>query len=159
MAAPTACARPMPISRACSTTISWITCARARRLTPPAINRAQWRPTRPRTITSRPVTTCISVLANTENFVNEGLRMQASANETAHVGQGQIPLERAQAERARAQSEYLGGRNATQLAVAETRTQAQAFGHLHPNIQAFYTNNLKDLPDSGDAEDVAGQLE
>ena len=97
--------------------------------------------------------------ANPENFVSEGIRMQTSANETAHITQGQITLERAQAERARAQSEYLGGRNATQLAVAETRAQAQAFGHLHPNIQAFYTSNLKDLPNAGDAEDVAGQLE
>jgi hypothetical protein len=96
---------------------------------------------------------------NPENFVSEGVRMQMLADEHAHVTQGQIPLERAQATRAYGQNEYLQNRNATSLAVAETRANAAGRAHMQPDIQKFYSSNLKDLPNAGDAEDVAGQLE
>jgi len=96
--------------------------------------------------------------ANPENFVNEGIRMQTLANETAHLGKGQIPLEQAQAQRTIAQRNYLQERNPTALAIAETRADA-AGRRLQPDIQKYYSSNLKDLPNAGDAENIAAQLE
>ena len=95
----------------------------------------------------------ITHFANPENFVNEGLRMQQMANETEELHKGKLPLERARAG-------YLEGANATRLASAEVRADAtRGRGAMAPDIQKYYASNLKDLPDAGDAENVAAQLE
>ena len=94
----------------------------------------------------------ITHFANPENFVNEGLRMQQMANETEELHKGKLPLERARAG-------YLEGANATRLASAEVRANATQNRGIHPDIQKYYAGHLQDLPASGDAENVAAQLE
>jgi hypothetical protein len=104
----------------------------------------------------------ISHFADPKNFVEEGLRMQEQANKDAET-KSKVGLEHAQATHAIAGAHFLDNRNATTLAVGQghdaAREYATAFKSLHPDIQKFYADRLKDLPNAGDAQDVAGQLE
>ena len=101
--------------------------------------------------------------ANPENFVNEGIRMQTLANETAHLGQGQIPLERAQATEALQRGEYFAGANPTRLASAEARAAGGGRGGFSdPHTERYYQSGLAqvmDPQDHGDALGLAAQIE
>ncbi len=97
--------------------------------------------------------------SNPENFINEGLRMQASANETAHLTKGQIPVEQATAGKLQLQGQYYGDKNATTLATAQIRADS-ALARLHPAQQDQFRQGLQSYGvQDPQALDAAAQLE
>jgi hypothetical protein len=89
---------------------------------------------------------------NPENFVNEGLRMQEAANQTAIAHKATIPL-------AQARVGYFNERNPTSLAVAETRAEAAGARFANQDHEARFQQEFRDLPDHGGALAAAAQIE
>lgn len=98
--------------------------------------------------------------ANPENFINEGVRMQTLANETAKTG-SEIGLQHAQAQHALAGAHYLEERNPTYLAAAQARAAGRGGPkQLDPDTEKFYAGELdKRGVQDPDALGLAGQIE